>query len=132
MSRWWLPSPATGLLKSGQAVTGLVQSLNTLNFDRLFVESKDGSGDFELDVAVDGLVVVNNSISNITISGTANEFSVGHWYNDGRFIGTGLVVNEAWVAQNGVNDIYFHVKEKLSGQLTSRGKYFLFWRSRNH
>ena len=105
---------------------GLVQSLNTLNFDRLLVESKDGSGDFDLDVAVEGLVVVNNSISNITISGTANEFSVGHWYNDGRFIGTDLVVNEAWVAQNGVNDIYFHVKEKLSGQLTSRGNIFYF------
>lgn len=105
---------------------GLIKSLNTLSFENLWVESKDGSGDFELTVAVERLWVVNNSFSNITISGTANFLSVGHWYNDGRFIGSNLEVNHAAVAQNGVNDIFIHVKEKLSGQLTSRGNIFYF------
>lgn len=105
---------------------GLIKSINTLNFDDLLVESKEGSGDFDLTVNTDRLRVVNNSISNITISGAANSLSIGHWYNDGRFIGTDLKINEVNVSHNGVNDIYIHVMEKLSGELTSRGNIFYF------
>ena len=105
---------------------GLIKSINTLNFDQLLVESKDGSGDFELDVAVDQLRVVNNSFSNIYISGLANYLSIGHWYNDGRFNGTDLEINNVGISHNGVNDIYIRVKEKLSGELTSRGNIIYF------
>lgn len=105
---------------------GLVKSTNILNFEELVVESKDGSGDFDLTVAINKLVVANNSISNIRISGVANSLSVGHWYNDGRFDGTALEVNDVRISQNGVNDIYINVKEKLSGELTSRGNIVYF------
>ena len=105
---------------------GLVRSTNTLNFDELIVESKDGSGDFDLTVAVNRLAVINNSISNIRVSGVANFLSVGHWYNDGRFDGTALEVKDVWASHNGVNDIYIHVLEKLSAELTSRGNIVYF------
>ncbi len=105
---------------------GLVKSMNTLNFDELFLESKDGSGDFEVSVDVNDLIVINNSISNIRVSGNAGYLSIGHWYNDGRFDGSDLVVNNILVTQNGVNDIFINATEQITGRLTSRGNVFYF------
>ncbi|MDN5212093.1 head GIN domain-containing protein [Fulvivirgaceae bacterium BMA12] len=105
---------------------GLVKSMNTLNFDELTLESKDGSGDFEVSVAVNNLIIKNNSITNMRVSGNCDDLFVGHWFNDGRFNGSDLKVKTVFVNQNGVNDIFIYAVEKITGRLTSRGNVFYF------
>lgn len=100
---------------------GIIKSTNTLLFDTLIVESKDGSGDIDLALDVCTLGVINNSLANLTISGQACRLDVSHWYNDGRFDGSRLQVNQIKVTHNGVNTIKLLATEKLIGTINSRG-----------
>ncbi len=105
---------------------GNIKSTNLLTFDVLAVESKDGSGDFDLNVDINRLRVVNNSISNITITGNANIMVVSHWYNDGKFDGQALSSRQIEVIHNGVNTIKIRPEDKLSGAINSRGNVLYF------
>ncbi len=105
---------------------GNINSINTLSFDNLTIESKDGSGDFNVIVDTGNLRVVNNSLSNITVVGNTDILTVSHWYNDGKFNGSQLEANRTNVIHNGVNTIKIRPVDRLSGAINSRGNVLYF------
>lgn len=105
---------------------GNVKSLDTLRFDHLNVESKDGTGDIDLTIQCNSVNVVSNSISNITLSGRVDKLSVGYYYNDGWFHGEKLIARTVSVNHLGTNGIAIYPVEKLKVYIERNGEVYYY------
>ncbi|MDN5202896.1 head GIN domain-containing protein [Fulvivirgaceae bacterium BMA10] len=102
--------------------SGNINSVDTYHIEKqLNIECKDGSGDFNLDVSGNKLVVVNNSLANINLSGSITNLTVGYYYNYGRCHARDLVAQNIFINHLGVNDILVKSNNKIRGNIESTG-----------
>ena len=104
-----------------QGGSGLVVSEGVLNYPALFLESRNQSGDFDLEVACDQLTISSNDLSNFYITGESDYLKIGFYSGDGRFEGHRFKVKKAEIYHRGSNDIMVYTTEKLTGRLLSTG-----------
>jgi putative autotransporter adhesin-like protein len=100
---------------------GKTTSTETLAYDLLVLESKGGSGDFELDVDIRNLSVVANEVANFYISGDVDMLNITFAYCDAIFYGENLLVNNCQVYHVGSNTMHFNVTGNLTGRISSFG-----------
>ena len=98
-----------------------LQSVNTLVFDTLSIDSKDSSGDYILDIVSNELNVTTKRISNFYITGTVNDLNLDFQTGDGRFYGKGLIAQNVFFYQNGTNDIMVYPVQTLEGIIDRYG-----------
>lgn len=100
---------------------GDVNSIDTLRFTDLIVESKNGTGDIKLNMQCKSVNVVSNSISNISLTGTVDNLTVGHYYDDGQFHGQNLIAQNVTVNHLGTNTISVYPVRRLKTYIESNG-----------
>ncbi len=100
---------------------GIIRSNGMLNYPDLTLISEKSSGNFELELSADKLVIVNNDLSNYYITGTVTNLTVGFFSGDGRFEGANLMAEDVSVFQRGTNDIIVNATESLTGRILATG-----------
>lgn len=100
---------------------GVIQSLGTLSFDTLSLDSKESSGDYQLDINAHELNITTKRISNFYITGSVNDLNIDFLTGDGRFYGENLIAQNVFFYHNGTNDIMVHPIEKLEGVIDRYG-----------
>lgn len=109
------------LAKIYQFGFGKIQSEGVLSFKNLAVETKDGTGDVQLEVDNERLAVVSNKLSNFYLSGNTEKLIVGFYYNDGIFYGKDLVAKTVNINHIGTNTIEVTAIESLTAAIESSG-----------
>ncbi len=99
-------------------------SQNTLQLDYLSVFS-DGTGNFDLNVNIDTLLIESIYISNFSISGRTR-FSNIIFTDDSRFMGKDLVAQYCMIDHRGSNHIEVYPVSELSGALQSTGSIYYY------
>lgn len=100
---------------------GTIRSNGMLNYPDLTLVSEESSGNFELELSADKLVIVNNDLSNYYIEGSVTNLTVGFFSGDGRFEGANLMAEDVSVFQRGTNDIIVNATESLTGRILATG-----------
>lgn len=106
-----------------------IVSQNTLTFNSLTLLSEDleeddgfhTDGDFELDLDVQHLTIIQNNLSNFFLNGQVENLDLNFLFGDGRFEGRNLVVQNATVYHRGTNDIIINPQLEITGSLLSTG-----------
>ena len=105
-----------------------IRSAGVLEFPSLQLISEDfvefseiTSGNFELTVSLDELVVVSNNLSSFKIRGSTNLLEVFFASGIGRFDGPELIANDVNVFHRGANAIVVNPIQSLKGSLRSTG-----------
>lgn len=100
---------------------GIVQSIGTLSFDTLFLDSKESSGDYILDLRANELNVTTKRVSNFYITGSVNDLNIDFLTGDGRFYGENLIAQNVFFYHNGTNDVMVYPIIKLEGVIDRYG-----------
>jgi hypothetical protein len=106
-----------------------VTSKNTLHFKTLWLTSDTSvgvidpgkSGDFQLTVAVDSLLVLANGISDIKVSGTASYAFVGFYDEVPRFQGEDLIVQDLKIFHAAGNSMKVNPQQSIVGIIRGNG-----------
>ena len=101
--------------------SGNVVSTDTLVYERLKLENLEGSGDFYLDVKLDDLNIVANSLANFYIAGTAQQLSLWFYWNDGIYFGENLQAVNCQITHYGSNTFHVNVLDSIYGGIYSFG-----------
>ena len=104
---------------------GKTISLDTLTYDDLKLESKEGSGEFNLNVKIRKLSIVSNEVANYYIAGSVDKLSVVFAYSDGILFGENLVAQDCYVRHLGSNTMHLNVVNSISASLSSFGNVIL-------
>lgn len=99
-------------------------SEETLKLDRLSIFS-DGTGNFEMNIDVDSLLVESVYISNFTLSGNAGFIDL-ILTSDSRFIAGNLLTDNIKIDHNGSNRVELYPIISLNGALRSTGSLYYF------
>lgn len=107
-----------------------VSSDGVLTYSNLLLLSEDfgvdegtfrTSGDFNLEVDCEDIVIRTNNLSNIFMSGEVENINIRFFSGDGRFEGADLVAQNVEVFHRSSNDIIVNPQESLIGQIRSTG-----------
>lgn len=96
-----------------------IYTQDTLSLEKLILFS-DGTGNFELSLEVDTLLVTSTYVSNFRLTGNAGFLEI-NFGNDGRFDGKDLLSEINLIHHNGSNLIELWPVKELSGELGSTG-----------
>ena len=104
----------------------LISSNGTLTFPYLRLESIDltdgaGTGDFNLQVDNNILIIESNNISNFYISGKTKDFTANFYEGNGRIEAANLQCDNLMVFHRGSNDMIVNPQIKMSGTMYSTG-----------
>lgn len=131
LTKIYVSSPNITEIRNSSGLS--VLSGNTLSFDDLTLISEDlveedafhTDGDFELDLNVNKLTIIQNNLSNFFLSGTVEELDLNFLFGDARFEGRSLIVQTANVYHRGTNDIIINPEQEITGTLLSTGDLIL-------
>jgi len=110
---------------------GVIQSIGTLSFDTLSIDSKESSGDYQLNIDANELNVTTKRISNFYITGSVNDLNIDFLTGDGRFYGKELIAQNVFFYHNGTNDIMVHPVKKLEGVIDRYGDLIFYNKPEN-
>lgn len=105
---------------------GVIRSIGKLAFDTLSIDSKESSGDYQLDIDANELNVTTKRISNFYITGSVNDLNIDFLTGDGRFYGKELIAQNVFFYHNGTNDVMVHPIKKLEGVIDRYGDLIYF------
>lgn len=107
-----------GLSKIRSSGGGTITSKGILSFtEQLSLISELYTGDFNLEIDMQNLRIVNNDLSNYYISGNVTNLNVGFYAGDGRFEGSELIAENVYVFQKGTNDMIINATNSLTGEI---------------
>ena len=99
---------------------------------RIFALDKDadgeegaGTGDFNIAVNNNQLVIENNNVSRYYISGTTNEANLNLYAGDGRIDASSLTAQTIKVYHRGSNDMIVRPMQSITGKMVSTGDIIL-------
>ena len=105
-----------------------VRSAGVLSFPELSLISEDfsetsaiTSGNFEIEVASERLIIVSNNISSFFVSGQVTNLRITFASGIGRFEGATLIAQNVSVFHRGTNKMIVNPQESLKGELRSTG-----------
>ncbi|MFT7161739.1 MAG: hypothetical protein ACI9GZ_002926 [Bacteroidia bacterium] len=110
---------------------GVIQSIGTLSFDTLSIDTKESSGDYQLDIDANELNITTKRISNFYITGSVNDLNIDFLTGDGRFYGKDLIAQNVLFYHNGTNDIMVHPIKKLEGVIDRYGDLIYYNQPKN-
>jgi hypothetical protein len=107
-----------------------IASNGVLQFSYLRLVSLDltggaGTGDFDLQIENDAVVIESNNIASFYLSGHTKEFLLNFYYGDGKFKGENFICDTINVFHRGTNDIELYPKDKIEGTIYSTGNILL-------
>ena len=105
---------------------GKVYSTDTLIIGKLALQIEGASGAFDLILDASEIDVVSNSLGPVTLKGTTERLSVGHYYSDGILYAKDLQAKFCQIQHFGSNRMEINVEEELSGGIESIGGVYLF------
>lgn len=114
--------------------TGLpILSDGFLNYPKLDLLSEDfgaeglyhTNGDFILEVNCKDLMVVNNNLSHMFLSGTVENLNIGFYSGDSRFEGRNLIAQNITIFQRSSNDMILNPQAAIVGEIRSTGDVIL-------
>ena len=85
-------------------------------------------GDFDLQVNSNRIDIVFNNLSNIFISGSVNNLSIGFYSGDSRFEGANLIAQTIDIFQRSSNDMIVNPQQSLKGEIRGTGDVISFKR----
>ena len=100
-------------------------SEETLVLDKLSIFS-DGTGNFDMNIDVDSLIVRTVYISNFEFSGNANFLDL-EITGDSRFLARNLSVLDIIIDHNGSNRVELYPVKSLKGAIQSTGSVYYFY-----
>lgn len=106
-----------------------VRSRGIVNFPTLKLQSglfgESASGNFELNVNAETLMVDDNQSAYYKVVGTVNNLHVNFYSGDARFEGSGLTAQKVTVFHRSSNDMIVHPVQEVRGTLYSTGNLIL-------
>ncbi|MEO6347046.1 MAG: head GIN domain-containing protein [Aquaticitalea sp.] len=110
-----------------------VNSNGVLNYPSLNLVSEDFNeenayhtdGDFKLQVNCTSMKVTTNNLSNIFISGTVTDLTIGFYSGDGRFEGANLIAQNITIFQRSSNDMILNPQQSITGEIRGTGDVIL-------
>ena len=105
---------------------GMVFNEDTLDFDGLYLQVEDASGAIDLKIKANSVQVVSNNVGPITLIGTTNKLSAGHYWSDGILNAKDLKTTDCYINHNGSNRMELNVSGKLDGKMTNLGNVYLY------
>ncbi|WP_299398129.1 head GIN domain-containing protein [uncultured Gelidibacter sp.] len=131
LTKVYVSSPNITFIRSS---TGLpVVSDGVLNYPEFKIFSDDTeekgkyntAGDFRMDLNCKNLWVRNNNISNMYLSGTAENMLLESCSGDSRFEGRNLIVQNIKVFHRSSNDMILNPQASITGEIRSTGNVIL-------
>jgi len=99
---------------------------------RIFALDKDGdgenaagTGDFNIAINNNQLVIENNNVSRYYISGFTNEANLNYYAGDGRIDASNLIAQTIKVYHRGTNDMIVNPVQSITGKMVSTGNIIL-------
>jgi hypothetical protein len=128
----WVRSPENpGIYIYSNDVSGIgifdfanIYSEGSLKLDKLSIFS-DGTGNFDMNIDLDSLVVESIYISNFTFSGNTDFLDL-LITGDSRFIARNLSATDIKIDHNGSNRVELYPLDKLEGIIQSTGSVYYF------
>ncbi len=128
----WVRSPENpGLYIFSNNISGIeifdfanIYSEETLVLDNLSIFS-DGTGNFDMNIDVDSLIITSAYISNFTFSGNADFLDL-IITADSRFLARDLSAIDILIDHNGSNRVELYPVNKLEGIIQSTGSVYYF------
>ncbi|QYJ67147.1 head GIN domain-containing protein [Flavobacterium litorale] len=106
-----------------------VKSNGVLTFPSLTLQSglfsETASGTFELDLAVDNLLIEDDQSTYYELKGTVNNLNIKLYDGDARFEASQLVAQNIEVFQRSTNDIIVNPQQEIRGTIYSTGNVVL-------
>ena len=129
----WVRSPENpGIYIFSDDVAGIeiydfanIYSEETLALDKLSIFS-DGTGNFDMNIDVDSLIVRTVYISNFEFSGNADFLDLVIT-GDSRFLARNLSVSDVIIDHNGSNRVELYPVKSLKGVIQSTGSVYYFY-----
>ena len=84
-----------------------------------------GTGDFNIQINNNQMVIENNNVSRYYISGQTDDLRINFYDGNGRFMGDNLTANSIDVYHRGSNDIIVKPIERIIGKIVSTGNVIL-------
>jgi hypothetical protein len=84
-----------------------------------------GTGDFNIQIDNNQLVIDNNNVSRYFVSGQTDNLSVNFYDGNGRFNGENLSAKSIYVYHRGSNDMIVKPTEVITGKMVSTGNVIL-------
>jgi hypothetical protein len=78
-------------------------------------------GDFDLEVNCNEIGIVFNNLSNVFISGSVNDLTIGFYSGDSRFEGANLIAQHINIFQRSSNDMIVNPQQSLKGEIRGTG-----------
>ena len=127
ITKVYVSSPNLTEIQNSSGLT--VKGDGILNYANLRLISEDFNdpsvthtdGDFDLQVNCNRIDIVFNNLSNIFISGSVNNLSIGFYSGDGRFEGANLIAQTIDIFQRSSNDMIVNPQQSLKGEIRGTG-----------
>ena len=111
-----------------------ISSNGTLTFNSLHLVSMDdidghkgtGTGDYNLTIANQTLIVENNDVGRYFLNGTTNNLNVSFYENGGIFHAENLSANSINVFHRGSNDMFVHPVNQITGDIYNVGNIYCY------
>lgn len=84
-----------------------------------------GTGDFQIIVDNNQIVIEGNNVSNYYISGFSDEMLLNFYFGNGRFYGENLYAENIKVYHRGSNDMFVYPVQKIEGTIFATGNVIL-------
>ena len=131
ITKVYVSSPNLTEIQNSSGLT--VKGDGILNYANLRLISEDFNdpsvthtdGDFDLQVNCNRIDIVFNNLSNIFISGSVNNLSIGFYSGDGRFEGANLIAQTIDIFQRSSNDMIVNPQQSLKGEIRGTGDVIL-------
>jgi hypothetical protein len=115
---------AANLQKINYYGSGDVTSANTLQAEKLAIDSWEGVGSFKLDLAVQHCdVILRKNNTDVTLSGNC-DFAYVYCGDQGKADLRNLVCNQVSVDHKGIYDTYVNAKDSLAANVLYKGNVY--------
>jgi hypothetical protein len=84
-----------------------------------------GTGDFNIQVDNNQVVIENNNVSRYYVSGKTNYLNVNFYDGNGRFMAENLIAKSVYIFHRGSNDMIVNPAESITGKMVSTGNLIL-------
>ncbi len=103
-----------------------ITSNGLLTYPNLRLESMDisdgaGTGDFDLQINNNQLIIESNNVANFHISGQTIDFSVNFYEGNGRIEAANFLAQNIKLFHRGSNDMILNPQAKIAGEMFSTG-----------
>lgn len=106
-----------------------IYSENVLQFNRLEIfqglYGNNASGDFDLQLQAQRLLLNFNTNSYFKLSGRINDFAIYNWGGGTRVEAADLICNNIEVLHRGYNHFYLHATDEINGNIYGVGNIYL-------